>query len=139
MNEVNGDADETMSQTIEHPPDKSDKKVYPPELEALLDKALKGDPTVLPEIKKAFDDHPEIAVAMGDLGQHAEQGFLSLAAGSNTSLKRIGERSPRERARIQMDLMIAASRARSVETAAAIMKMQMELRDIATKAVPKSR
>jgi hypothetical protein len=60
------------------PPD----KIYTPELAAILDRATRGDPTVLPELKKAFDEHPELARMMGDLVEHAQQSVLTLVAGS---------------------------------------------------------
>jgi hypothetical protein len=37
-------------------------KTYPAELQLLLQKASQGDRTVLPELKKAFDEHPELTV-----------------------------------------------------------------------------
>lgn len=57
-------------------------KTYPPELQSLLEKASKGDLNVLPALKKAFDDHPELSEQLGDLVRHAQDSLLSLVAGS---------------------------------------------------------
>jgi hypothetical protein len=57
-------------------------KTYPPELQALLEKASRGDRTVLPELKRAFDEHPELAAQLGDLVWHAQESLLTLVAGS---------------------------------------------------------
>jgi hypothetical protein len=42
-------------------------KTYPPELQVLVEKANKGDVKVLPELKKAFNEHPELTAQFGDL------------------------------------------------------------------------
>jgi hypothetical protein len=57
-------------------------KTYPPELKELLEKASQGDRNVLPELKKAFDEHPELAAQFGDLVAHAQESLLALVAGS---------------------------------------------------------
>jgi hypothetical protein len=57
-------------------------KTYPPELQALLEKASRGDRSVLPELKKAFDVHPELVAQLGDLVWHAQESLLTLVAGS---------------------------------------------------------
>ena len=57
-------------------------KTYPPELQQLLEKGSQGDQTVLPQLKKAFDDHPELSEQLGNLVQHAQDSLLALAAGS---------------------------------------------------------
>jgi hypothetical protein len=57
-------------------------KTYPPELQALLEKGSQGDLSVLPQLKKAFDEHPELAERMGDLVRHAQDSLLTLVAGS---------------------------------------------------------
>jgi hypothetical protein len=73
---TNGGAENTPSDKPTTP------KTYPPELQALLEKASQGDLTVLPEVKKAFDDHPELAEQLGDLVRHAQDSLLTLVAGS---------------------------------------------------------
>ena len=35
-------------------------KTYPKELKSILERASGGDPTVLPELRKAFDESPEL-------------------------------------------------------------------------------
>jgi hypothetical protein len=57
-------------------------KTYPPELTTLLERASQGDMKVLPKLKKAFDDHPELAERFGDLVRHAQDSLLTLVAGS---------------------------------------------------------
>jgi hypothetical protein len=56
-------------------------KAYPPELKAILERANAGDATVLPQLKRAFDEHPELVAVFGDIVQHAKQALLTLAAG----------------------------------------------------------
>jgi hypothetical protein len=48
-----------------------------------LKRALAGDPAVLPQLKQAFDNHPELTGLFGDLVEHAEQALVQLAAGGN--------------------------------------------------------
>jgi hypothetical protein len=69
-----------MSQSNSTP---TPEKTYPAELKALLERASAGDRRVLPELKKAFDEHPEFVAMFGDLVQHAEQALLTLAAGQS--------------------------------------------------------
>src|SRR5262245_19717930 len=57
-------------------------QTYPPELKAILERASRGDLTAMPELKKAFDERPELAALFGDLVRHAEEALLNLAAGS---------------------------------------------------------
>ena len=47
----------------------------------------RGDATVLPELKKAFDDYPEFVVHCGDLVRLAERALLDLAAGSSLAVR----------------------------------------------------
>jgi hypothetical protein len=54
---------------------------YPAELRAILEKANAGDPSVLPQLRKVFDAHPELAASFGDLVAHAREALLSLVAG----------------------------------------------------------
>ena len=56
-------------------------KPYPAELKAVLERANAGDETVLPQLKKAFDEHPELVPHFGDMAEHAKQALLTLAAG----------------------------------------------------------
>jgi hypothetical protein len=60
----------------------AEQKIYPLELKAILERARAGDKTVLPELKKAYDEHPELPSKFGDLVVHAEEALLSLAAGN---------------------------------------------------------
>jgi hypothetical protein len=53
----------------------------PLELKSLLERGHAGDATLMPELKRAFDENPELTAMLGNLAQHAEQGVLSLIAG----------------------------------------------------------
>jgi hypothetical protein len=57
-------------------------KTYPAELKHLLERANAGDETALPELKQAFDRHPELAAWLGDLVRLAHDSILNWAAGS---------------------------------------------------------
>ena len=82
--EVNGDAD-AMPQITGTPP--PDAKTYPAELKSLLERGNAGDVSVLPALKKAFDQNPELAALLGDLVGHAERSVLALAAGRSLTAK----------------------------------------------------
>jgi hypothetical protein len=60
----------------------TEEKVYSLELKAILDRARAGDQAVLPALKKAYDEHPELAEKFGDLAKFAEESLLGLATGS---------------------------------------------------------
>jgi hypothetical protein len=62
-------------------------KTYPPDLKTILERGQAGDLTVLPELKKAFDENPELSAMFGDLVLHAEQALLSLAAGNSLTAR----------------------------------------------------
>jgi hypothetical protein len=68
-----GDA---MSQPILQP-------AYPVELKTVLERARQGDASALPELKRAFDEHPEFITLFGDLARHVEEALLRLIAGDN--------------------------------------------------------
>lgn len=57
-------------------------QTYSPVLNALLDRASQGDPSTLPDLKRAFDEHPELVRVFGDMTAHAEESLLTLLAGS---------------------------------------------------------
>jgi hypothetical protein len=59
----------------------TDPKTYPAELQTLVEKANQGDLSVLPELKKAFDENPELCEQFGDLVRHAQDSLLMLVAG----------------------------------------------------------
>src|SRR5947209_5575612 len=77
---ANGDA--VMSTTTTPQP-----KIYSAELKALLARGNAGDASVLPELKKALLDNPELAAHLGDLVRHAEECLLSLVAGANLTAR----------------------------------------------------
>jgi hypothetical protein len=56
-------------------------KTYSAELRALLERGHAGDPSVLPELKKAFDENPELADMLGDLGRLAAESLVTAVAG----------------------------------------------------------
>ena len=57
------------------------EKIYPAEMKELLDRAQKGDLSIVPELRKCLEDHPEIWQTIGDLGMHVEQAIIELVAG----------------------------------------------------------
>jgi hypothetical protein len=59
------------------------KKVYPAELKAILEQAMHGDASVLPALRRAFEEHPELPEQFGDLVEIAKINLLNLATGSN--------------------------------------------------------
>lgn len=62
-------------------------KEYPEALKSILERGNAGDLSVLPDLKKAFDEHPELAAQLGDMVWHAEQSLLDLATGSSLTAK----------------------------------------------------
>jgi len=56
---------------------------YPAELADLLVRVNNGDATLLPALRKAFDQHPEVVAKLGNIVEHAENALLQLAAGTN--------------------------------------------------------
>lgn len=48
------------------------------ELQQLVKRARKGDRTVLPELRKALDENPQIWQAVGDVAKHAEATWIKL-------------------------------------------------------------
>jgi hypothetical protein len=76
-----------MPETATPPQEEKAAKVYSEELKELLTKAIKGDLTLLPELKKAFDEHPELVQRFGDMVSDAERSLLRLAVGSNLVAK----------------------------------------------------
>jgi hypothetical protein len=57
-------------------------KTYPAELKRLLERANAGDEAALPELKRAFDRHPELSAWLGDLVRLAHDSVLRWAAGN---------------------------------------------------------
>jgi hypothetical protein len=64
-----------------------------PELEALLQRAEKGDVAVLPELRKALDADADLWRHYGDLALQAEASLIKLAAGVNLLLAESLQRS----------------------------------------------
>ena len=62
-------------------------KAYSAELQDLVRRAEGGDESVLPQLKKALAEYPEIAAATGDLVRHALQALLATACGKNLLAK----------------------------------------------------
>jgi hypothetical protein len=62
-------------------------KTYPDELKLILERAIAGDQTVLPQLKTAFDQNPEFVKMFGDLVHHAEESLLTLSAGNDLFAK----------------------------------------------------
>jgi hypothetical protein len=51
-------------------------------MQAILDRARKGDASALPAVRKMFED-PPLVEAYGNLARQAEQSFIRAAAGEN--------------------------------------------------------
>lgn len=81
-------------------------KTYPIELREILLKAGRGDVSVLPQLKAAFDEHPELAAQLGDLVWHAEQSILSAGFGDSLVVK---EAATRKMAVLRSELMATVS------------------------------
>src|SRR5947209_458418 len=62
-------------------------KEYPQALKVILERAHAGDPSALPELKKALDENPELVALFGDLVRHARESLLTLAAGSSLTAR----------------------------------------------------
>jgi hypothetical protein len=75
-------------------------------LTALLEKASKGDLTVLPELKKTFDEHPELLERFGDLVRHAQDSLWRLVAPSCLTVR---EAIARQAAALKERLMKTAT------------------------------
>jgi hypothetical protein len=71
-------------------------KNYPAEVKHLLERANAGDETALPELKQAFDRHPELAAWLGDLVRLAHDSILRWAAGNCLGAKEAIARQAKE-------------------------------------------
>jgi hypothetical protein len=60
-------------------------EALPLEVKTLLERSHAGDTSILPQLRKAFDDYPELTTMLGDLARHAEEAVLSLIAGPSAS------------------------------------------------------
>ncbi len=56
-----------------------------PDVVHLLQRGHAGDLAALPEIRRVFDENPELAAALGDLAAHAEEAVLGLIAGASVT------------------------------------------------------
>jgi hypothetical protein len=56
-------------------------KIYPTWIKEVLERANRGDASVVPELKKVYDENPEFVERFGDLTAHAEKSFITLIAG----------------------------------------------------------
>jgi hypothetical protein len=71
-------------------------KSYPAELRDVLERGQTGDATALPELKKAFDEHPALAGMLGDMPRLAFGVLLDAVAGpSLTAREAIGREAAR--------------------------------------------
>jgi hypothetical protein len=62
-------------------------KVSPPDVGDVFARGTRGDTAVLPALRKAFADHPELVSLVGDIARHAEDTLLTLVAGENLTAK----------------------------------------------------
>jgi hypothetical protein len=58
-------------------------EALPPELMSVLEKAHGGDASALPDLKRAFDEHPELTTLLGNLSRHTEEALLGLISGES--------------------------------------------------------
>lgn len=61
-------------------------KTYPIELRDLVENAAKGDRTLLPALKTAFDENSELVGHFGDLVKAAQLGLMDASTGRNLTL-----------------------------------------------------
>jgi hypothetical protein len=64
----------------------------PPQLLEVLQRAEQGDATVLPQLQRALDAHPEVWRRYGDLATRAREVWVRMAAGDNLLLREALER-----------------------------------------------
>jgi hypothetical protein len=76
------------------------EKTYPEELKEVFEKAQQGDRSVLPRLKQAFDDHPELVDRFGDLVQHAQDSLLESASPSLLLHEAVSRKVSQLRARL---------------------------------------
>jgi hypothetical protein len=65
-------------------------KAFSPSVEHvvnLLERIQAGDHGLLPELRLALNDHPEVWKSFGDLGQHAREAWLTLVAGPDLGFR----------------------------------------------------
>ena len=67
----------------EEPQTEPEEPVILRPLGTLLDRARRGDPDVMPELRRVLDAQPEIWQTCGDLASHARTAWIELAAGDN--------------------------------------------------------
>jgi hypothetical protein len=57
------------------------------DLRAVIEKTTQGDMAALPILQGILDEHPEFIAKLGDMVHHAEQALLTLASGSNLTMR----------------------------------------------------
>jgi hypothetical protein len=86
------------------PNSEPESNVYPGELREILERAAQGDESALPALRKALDDHPELAAKIGDLVKHAEDAVLRWAVGTCLTIREAVRRQTAElRARLMAE------------------------------------
>jgi hypothetical protein len=63
------------------------------ELRGLVDRARRGDDAALPRLRAIFDEHPAVAVWLGNLAHHAQEELIRLAAGADLGMAEAVRRS----------------------------------------------
>jgi hypothetical protein len=76
---VHGGAEGMPAKTTSQQPDAP----WLADVEPMLDRAQKGDTSVLPELRAWLDSHPDIWKQAGDLALHAQECLLNLVAGQD--------------------------------------------------------
>jgi len=62
-------------------------KTNPDDIMAILERGNRGDASVLPQLNKVLDEHPEVARLMGNVVNYAEQALLTLVAGTSLTAR----------------------------------------------------
>jgi hypothetical protein len=79
--------------------------VFPQEVRVILEKASQGDVSVLPALRRVFDEHPELSAHFGNLVEHARLALLTLIAGPSLIAR---EAISREAAKFRESLLARA-------------------------------
>jgi hypothetical protein len=79
--------------------------VFPAEIKVILEKASQGDVSVLPALRQAFDEHPDLSAHLGNLVEHARLALMSLIAGPDLTAR---EAISREAAKFRERLLATA-------------------------------
>src|SRR5258708_6941112 len=92
MTAVHGGEDAMFQLANEKGPGQSEP-VAMQELRGLVDRARRGDDAALPRLRAIFDEHPAVAVWLGDLAHHAQEELIRLACAADLGMAEAVRRS----------------------------------------------